>query len=65
MHHLRRLQAERPLLFWVAVAVALWLAFQVALFLVALVVGPFGLPSWAPIVVLLAVLVLIARRQQR
>jgi hypothetical protein len=65
MHHLRRLQAERPLLFWIAVAVALWLAFQVALFLVALVVGPFGLPSWAPIVVLLGVLVLIARRQQR
>ena len=26
---------------------------------------PLGLPSWAPIVVLLAVLVLIARKQQR
>lgn len=65
MHHLRRLQAERPLLFWIAVAVALWLAFQVALVLVSLVVGPLGLPSWAPIVVLLGVLVLIARRQQR
>ena len=65
MDHLRRLRMERPLLFWVAVAVVFWLVFQLALSLVALVIGPFGLPSWAPLVVLVGALVLIARRQQR
>jgi hypothetical protein len=53
----------RPLLFWLATAAALWLGFRLALFLVGLVVGPFGLPPWAPTVGLLGVL--IARRQQR
>jgi hypothetical protein len=65
MDHLRRLQTERPLLFWAAMAVALWLGFQVVLFLAALVLGPFGLPSWAPLVVVMGVLVVIARGQQR
>ena len=65
MDYLRRLQLERPLLFWVAMAVAFWVAFQLLLLLVGLVIGPFGLPSWAPIVVVLGALVLIARRQQR
>ena len=65
MNYLRRLQIERPLLYWVGFAVALWLGFQLVLFVVGLVLGPFGLPSWAPIVVVLAVLVIIARRQQR
>jgi len=65
MDYLRRLQMERPLLYWLAVAVAFWVVFQLVLFLVALVIGPFGLPSWAPIVVVLGVLVFIARRQQR
>lgn len=65
MNYLRRLQMERPLLFWAGFALALWLGFQLVLFVVGLVLGPLGLPSWAPIVVLLAVLVLIARRQQR
>jgi hypothetical protein len=65
MDHLRRLRTERPLLYWLAAAVAFWVAFQLVLFLVGLVIGPFGLPSWAPIVVVLGVLVLIARRQQR
>ena len=65
MNYLRRLQTEKPLLFWVATAVAFWVAFQVVLFVVGLVIGPFGLPSWAPIVVVVGVLVLIARRQQR
>lgn len=65
MSYLRRLQMERPLLFWVGFAVALMLAFQLVLFVVGLVLGPLGLPSWAPIVVVLAVLVVIARRQQR
>src|ERR1700750_1849853 len=65
MNYLRRMQTERPLLFWAGTILALWLGFQLALFLVALVIGPFGLPSWVPIVVVLGVLVLIARRQQR
>lgn len=65
MNYLRRLQIERPMLFWVGFAVALWLGFQLVLLVVGLILGPFGLPSWAPIVVVLAVLVLIARRQQR
>lgn len=65
MDYLRRLQTEKPLLFWVVVAVALWVAFQLVLFVVGLVIGPFGLPSWAPIVVVVGVLVLVARRQQR
>ena len=65
MDYLRWLQTERPLLFWLIVAVAFWLAFRLVLFVVALVIGPFGLPSWAPIAVVVGVLVLIARRQQR
>ena len=65
MDHLRRLQTERPLLFWVLIAVAFWVAFRIALFLVALVIGPFGFPSWVPLVVLVGGLVVLARRQQR
>jgi hypothetical protein len=65
MDYLRRLQMERPLLFWVAMAVMFWVAFQLVLFVVGLLIGPFGLPSWAPILVVLGALVLIARRQQR
>jgi hypothetical protein len=65
MHYLRRMQTERPVLFWLMIAVAFWLGFQLVLFVAALVLGPFGLPSWAPVVVVLGVLVVIARRQQR
>jgi uncharacterized membrane protein YhdT len=65
MDHLRRLQYEKPLLFWLVMAVVFFVAFRVALFLVALVIGPFGLPGWVPIVVVVGTLVLIARRQQR
>lgn len=65
MDYLRRLQTERPVVFWIVLLVAFWVAFRLALFVVALVIGPFGLPSWAPIVVLLGVLVFVARRQQR
>jgi hypothetical protein len=65
MDYLQRLRMERPLLFWGVLALAFWLGFQLVLFLAALVLGPFGLPSWAPIAVVLGVLVLIARRQQR
>jgi hypothetical protein len=64
MNYLRRMQFERPLLFWAAIALGIWLGFQLVLFVVGLVLGPFGLPGWAPIAVVLAVLVLVARRQQ-
>jgi hypothetical protein len=59
------MQSERPMVFWAVTMVALWLAFQLALFVVALVLGPFDLPWWAPIAVVIGVLVVIARRQQR
>lgn len=65
MNYLRRMQTERPVLFWVATMLAIWLGFRLALGVVALLLGPFDLPWWAPIAVLLGVLVLIARRQQR
>jgi hypothetical protein len=65
MNYLRRLQYERPVLFWVVLAVGFWLGFQLLLFVAQLLLGPFGLPSWAPIAVVIGVLVLIARRQQR
>jgi uncharacterized membrane protein YedE/YeeE len=65
MNYLRRLQAERPLLFWAAMALAFWVGFQLVLFVVGLILGPFGLPGWVPLVVVLGVLVVIARRQQR
>ena len=35
MNHLRRLQYERPVLFWVLVAVAFWIALQVVLYVAA------------------------------
>jgi hypothetical protein len=65
MNYLRRMQSERPVLFWVAMALAFWLAFRLVLFVAGLVLGPFGLPSWAPIVLVVGALVVIARRQQR
>jgi uncharacterized membrane protein YedE/YeeE len=65
MNYLRRLQAERPLLFWAAMALVFWLGFQLVLFVVGLLLGPFGLPGWVPLVVVLGVLIVIARRQQR
>jgi uncharacterized membrane protein YhdT len=65
MNYLRRMQAERPVVFWVAVALGFWVAFELVLYVLALLLGPFGLPGWVPIAVVLAVLVVIARRQQR
>jgi hypothetical protein len=65
MDYLRQLQTERPVLFFIGVLVAFWLAFQILLFVAALLLGPFSLPGWAPLVVVLGVLVLVARRQQR
>ena len=50
MNYLRRLQAEQPVLFWVLVALGLFLGFQLVLSVVGLLLGPFGLPSWVPIV---------------
>lgn len=64
MNYLRRLQTERPLLYWAALALAFWVGFQLVLFVVGLVLGPFGLPSWVPIAVVLGILVVVARRQQ-
>ena len=64
MNHLRRLQAEQPVLFWVLVALGLFLGFQLVLSVVGLLLGPFGLPSWVPIVVVVGGLVLIARGQR-
>ena len=65
MNPLRRLQAEQPVIFWVLVMLGLWLGFHLVLSIVGLVLGPFGLPSWVPIVVVVGGLVLIARGQQR
>ena len=65
MDYLRRLQMERPVLFWVVTIVALLVAFQLLVFVAGLILGPFGVPSWAPLVAVLGVLVIIARRQQR
>jgi hypothetical protein len=65
VNYLRRMQTERPVVFWIAMMVGIWLAFRLALIVVAMILGPFSLPSWAPIAVVIGVLVLIARRQQR
>jgi hypothetical protein len=65
MERLRRLQVERPWLFWIAVAVAFWLGFRLVLYVAALFLGPFGLPAWAPLAFVLGALVLVARSQQR
>jgi hypothetical protein len=65
MNYLRRMQFERPLLFWAVTAVAFWVGFQLVLFVAALILGPFNLPAWAPLALVVGVLVIIARRQQR
>jgi hypothetical protein len=65
MDYLRRLQMERPVLFWVVTLVAVVVGFQLLLFVAGLLLGPFGVPSWAPLLLVLGVLVFVARRQQR
>jgi predicted membrane protein len=65
MNYLRRLQAEQRVLFWVLVALGLFLGFRLVLSVVSLLLGPFGLPPWMPIVVVVSGLALIARRQHR
>jgi hypothetical protein len=64
MDFMRRLQAESPIIFWVVLFVGIWLGFQLLLFVAQLVLGGFGLPAWAPLALVLAVLVVVARRQQ-
>lgn len=65
MDYLRRMQMERPLVFWLIIALAFWLGFRLVLFVAELLLGPFGLPGWVPLAVVMGVLVVIARRQQR
>jgi hypothetical protein len=65
MDYLRRMQMERPVLFWVGTLVALLIAFRLLVLVAGLILGPFGVPSWAPLVIVIGVLVLVARRQQR
>ena len=65
MNFLRRLQAEQPVIFWVLVALGLFLGFQLVISVVGLLLGPLGLPSWAPVVVVVGGLVLVAKHQQK
>ena len=64
MDYLRRLQAESPVLFIVLLFVGIFIAFQLLLFVAELVLGPFGLPGWAPLLLVLIGLIVVARRQQ-
>jgi lipopolysaccharide export LptBFGC system permease protein LptF len=61
--YLQRLRQERPALYWLVLLVGFWLGFQLLLVMAQLVLGSFALPAWAPLALVLAVLVLIARRQ--
>jgi lipopolysaccharide export LptBFGC system permease protein LptF len=61
--YLQRLRQERPALFWLVLLVGFWVGFQVLLVVAQLVLGPFALPAWAPLALVLLVLVLVARRQ--
>ncbi len=63
MDYLQRLRQERPALYWLVLLVGFWLGFQLLLVMAQLVLGSFALPAWAPLALVLAVLVLIARRQ--
>ena len=65
MDFLRRLQTEQPAIFWVLMALGLFLGFRLVITVVGMLLGPFGLPGWVPIVVVVGGLVLIARSQQR
>ena len=65
MDYLRRLQMERPVLFWVVTLVAFLVGFQLLLFVAGLILGPFGVPYWVPLIVVIGALVVVARRQQR
>ena len=64
MDFLRRLQAESPVLFIVLLFVGIFIAFQLLLFVAELILGPFGLPGWAPLALVVVALIVVARRQQ-
>jgi hypothetical protein len=64
MDYLRRLQAESPVIFIVLLFVAIWVGFQLLLFVAERILGPFGLPGWAPLALVVVALVVVARRQQ-
>ncbi|WP_409331314.1 hypothetical protein [Trujillonella humicola] len=64
MDYLKRLQDERPVLFWVVLLAGFYFAFQVLLLVASLLLGGFSLPAWAPLALVLGGLVLVARRQQ-
>lgn len=63
MDFMRRLQADNPVLFLVVLFVGIFVAFQLLLFVAELLLGPFGLPGWAPLALVLVALVVYARRQ--
>ncbi|MGY1744219.1 hypothetical protein [Blastococcus sp. SYSU D00695] len=65
MEYLKRLQYERPVLYWIVLLVGFFVAFQLLLFVARLLLGGFALPAWAPIALVVGALVLVARRQQR
>ena len=65
MDYLRRLQMERPILFYVVLFVGIFVAFQILLFVAGALLGPLGVPSWAPLLLVMGALVLVARRQNR
>lgn len=64
MDYLRRLQAESPVLFILLLFVGIFIGFQLLLFVAQLILGPFGLPGWAPLLLVLIALIVVARRQQ-
>lgn len=64
MNYLRRLQAESPVLFIVLLFVGIFIGFQLLIFVAELILGPFGLPGWAPLLLVLIALIVVARRQQ-
>jgi lipopolysaccharide export LptBFGC system permease protein LptF len=63
VEYLQRLRQERPALYWLVLLVGFWVGFQLLLVVAQLVLGPFALPAWAPLALVLAVLVLVSRRQ--
>ena len=65
MDYLRRLQAEQPAIFWILMALGLLLGFHLVISLASLLLGPLGLPSWVPLLVVVGGLVLIARAQDK
>lgn len=65
MEYLRRLQMERPVLFFVVILAAFFVGFQLLLFVASLFLGSLGLPPWVPLVAVVGGLVLVARAQQR